>query len=503
MLIEQDEFLFPRTFNALATGCVMGICAQWPPLWRNGYQNMLARSISGRLARILNMVLAVEMAEARENGLLKSPSPEGRYEEFDTLLSQRRLQDILLEKYGGLSDLPWTTVSDWSYETDALLRRLSGDTGEIAASLGVGCGLETLKNVTCDCADLHEDGAGVCVLEFHDGIKLVYKSRPMAGDVLFARLVHQLNGELGWQAFRAPASLDMGPYGWQEYIATRSCTSPRDIKLFYRRQGANLALLYLLGGVDFHAENMVAAGDFPLFVDLETLMQPVRGGVHSLVRSGMVPVPGREYDYSALGCTPDPDKRVRGFVWRNRGSDMLRLELAEVPCDGPYCLPLLCGERIEVRGYERIVADSFTEHLHALSRAFTENCDLRDTVAETPIRFIYRTTRVYHEILSASLHPENLRTRSGRREFIETQLAGLGLDTPEELFEHEVSTLERGYIPTCHTQADSTDLWFGNALVPDFFPETALKQLADRVKETPLHAARLTRSLCTALKVQA
>ncbi|WP_147822509.1 DUF4135 domain-containing protein [Salidesulfovibrio onnuriiensis] len=499
MLLHSDDFLFPRTLDSLATGCVMGICAQWPLLWKNGNQNMLARAIARRLAPVLNMALAVEMAEARENGLLKADTPEGRYHEFDEMLASRRLQDVLLDKYKGLSSLPWSVVSDWSFEFDAMLRRLRNDATDIGDCLGIPCGLGGLAGMEADCADLHEGGAGVCMLHFHDGKRLVYKPRPMAADVLFARLAPQLNAELGWQAYQGPATLDMGPYGWQQFIERTPCENMEDVRLFFQRQGANLALVYLLGGVDFHAENMVPSESFPVPVDLETAMQPLRTGVHTLRRSGMVPVPGRDYDYSALGCAPAPDGSFKGFVWRDRGRDSLHMELAELPCTGPYCLPFLDGEHVPVCGFEMTVAASFARTLKTLAQAFETNRDLMDTVAEMPIRFIHRPTLVYQEILTASLHPENLRSMEGRREFIETQLGLLGPETPAQLFGHEADTLEEGYIPTCHTRADSRDLWFGAAIEDDFFPATTLDQIRVRVREAPVSCGRLRQSLLASL----
>lgn len=499
MLIDKDDFLFPQTIDSLATGCVMGLCAQWPLLWENGCQNMLARIIAGRLSRVLNLALAAEQAEARAIGRFKAATPEGRYRQFDELLARQRLQDLLLDKYEGLSELPWTLVSDWTFEFDAMLRRLKTDGEDIAKCLGVSCDLDELKDIAADCADLHESGAGVCILEFRGGERLVYKPRSMAPDVLFSRLVSLLNAELGWEAYLAPATMDMGAYGWQECIAEDPCRDEEAVKLFFRRQGANLALLYLLGGVDFHAENMIACADFPIFVDLETVMQPVRDGTHLLERSGMVPVHGREYDYSALGCAPDPAKRVHGFVWCDWGRDTLHMKAGEVPCNGPYCLPQLAGRRVSVQGFEQEVVDAFSRTLQDLGRAFSANRDLVDTVVEMPIRYIHRPTQVYHGILTASLHPDNLESMEDRRHFIEARLCALGPQTPAGLLEHEASVIEEGYIPTCRTRADSCDLWYGSVREPGFFPQATITQLRQRVREAPTCNDRLCRSLISAL----
>ena len=37
-------------------------------------------------------------------------------------------------------------------------------------------------------------------------------------------------------------------------------------------------MLYALEATDFHSENLIAAGEHPVLVDLESLFHPLRGG---------------------------------------------------------------------------------------------------------------------------------------------------------------------------------------------------------------------------------
>jgi lantibiotic modifying enzyme len=45
-----------------------------------------------------------------------------------------------------------------------------------------------------------------------------------------------------------------------------------EIKRYYQRAGQLLCLLYVLGANDCHNENLIACGEHPVLVDLETLM---------------------------------------------------------------------------------------------------------------------------------------------------------------------------------------------------------------------------------------
>ena len=44
-------------------------------------------------------------------------------------------------------------------------------------------------------------------------------------------------------------------------------------KRFFRRAGAWLALFHCFAASDMHQENMIAAGDHPVPIDLETILQ--------------------------------------------------------------------------------------------------------------------------------------------------------------------------------------------------------------------------------------
>ena len=97
--------------------------------------------------------------------------------------------------------------------------------------------------------------------------------------------------------------------------ALRRCigASPR----YFRRQGRSLALAPVLGAVDLHYENVIAAGEYPIIVDLETLFHaaapppgPARAGRaaaqamnESVIQTLLLPV--------HVEGDPDPDGAPR------------------------------------------------------------------------------------------------------------------------------------------------------------------------------------------------
>src|SRR5262249_42626818 len=60
---------------------------------------------------------------------------------------------------------------------------------------------------------------------------------------------------------------------WDEHVVTAPCPAPA-IERYFVRAGALARLLERLGAVDFHVENVLLAGEYPVLADIETLFAP-------------------------------------------------------------------------------------------------------------------------------------------------------------------------------------------------------------------------------------
>ena len=91
---------------------------------------------------------------------------------------------------------------------------------------------------------------------------------------MFTSRSYWLNHRGNHPPFLALKILDCGTYGWVEFVEFRECQSVDEVQRFYERQGAYLALLYVLEATDVHFDNSIACGEHPFLVDLETLFHP-------------------------------------------------------------------------------------------------------------------------------------------------------------------------------------------------------------------------------------
>src|SRR5262249_38723537 len=109
---------------------------------------------------------------------------------------------------------------------------------------------------------------------FADGARIVYKPKDVRLDVALRHLVERLNDAGAPITLKTLRSLPGGGYGWTEFIEHTGCNHLAGCEVFFCRPGAWLALLHCFVATDMDQENLIAAVDLPVPVDLETILQP-------------------------------------------------------------------------------------------------------------------------------------------------------------------------------------------------------------------------------------
>ena len=188
--------------------------------------------------------------------------------------------------------------------------RLAADAEGLRGRFGGGRSPGELVACRGGLSDPHRGARSAVELRFASGVRLIYKPRPMALEAGYFSLAGWLEGRGAGMKLGRVQVWDRGEYGWMEWIEAAPCASGAAARRHFRRTGAHLALLQVLGGADFHSENWIAAGEFPLPIDLEVLMRPAAPGVaaeleQSVLGVGLLPVwqasGGRVANISALG----------------------------------------------------------------------------------------------------------------------------------------------------------------------------------------------------------
>ncbi|MFE7561868.1 type 2 lanthipeptide synthetase LanM family protein [Kitasatospora sp. NPDC057500] len=436
--------------------------------------------LTERLARTAARTLVLELHTARGAGRLAGGTPQERFRSFLALTARREGLAALLREYPVLARLLARACLDAADAHAELLDRFTADRALLVAGLLRGRDPGALISVT-GTGDRHRRGRAVCVLHFANGAAVVHRPRPPAAHRHFNALLGWYSGRPGVPRLHALGLLDRGSHGWTEYAESRPCLTRYDVERFYRRQGALLALLHVLDGTDLHFENLVACGDQPVLVDVETLFHPPAGGplpdgdpaAHALAESvhrvGLLPqlLIGDDgaVDVSGIGggCPGRRPSPVDGVDWAAAGTDEMRLVRRPRPFAEAHNRPRLGGATVEPAEHTEELVAGFRAGYAALCDGRGELVGPRGLLrsfADAEVRVVPRATRVYARLLDESTHPDVLR-EAGARQAVLDLLRTDAVDDPGRpgLADHEVADLWSGDVPLFTARPGSRDLW--------------------------------------------
>ncbi len=375
----------------------------------------LANALATELVDLARPTVAVELviaraterwpadeARARAAALLRGLGEPARAR---ALLAERPVLARLLADRAGLAIEAGSEV----------LERIAADASMLEELLGGPPGPAVAISAS---GDAHDGGRRVALVTFASGARAVLKPRSMAADAAYQRLLGELT-RLGFApAFASLATLEAGPdHGWQAFAAPASCTSAEQVERAFRRLGGQLAVLHALQATDVHQENVLACGEHPAVIDLETVLHPRLGGARAdvvdpqlaetgtdcVLRVGLLPRADAAFgvDISGLGRDPSVVAEAEQHQWVGEGADArfvprrLRLEAGDnaVRLDG---VPVRPHDHLEplARGFADAhrLLEEHREELLAPGGAL-------DAFTGAPVRFVLRPTKVYFDLL--------------------------------------------------------------------------------------------------------
>lgn len=474
---------------------------------RNQVGPQLLGELNGRLLGMAIRTLVLELNAARLQGELRGTSPDERFKEFAAKLARPGVVLGLLTEYPVLARQLMVGVRNWHVACQELLGRLMEDWEEIAGQLNGGRDLGTLTGIKLGAGDRHRGGRTVAICSFSSGSTIVYKPRSLGTEVRFRDLLGWLNERGAPRPFKLVNIVDRREYGWVEHVPQIPCQNRDELQRFYERQGANLALLYMLDATDIHSDNVVACGEHPVIVDLESLFHPLHRTAaaasgtskaaellaHSVMRIGLLPerlgITGdyEGLDLSGLGGKAGQLTPAAIPSYSEAGTDTMRLVRQRLPLPGYRNRPSLRDEDVNVLDY----AEPFVRGFAGTYRLLY---DQRDALlspsgpvrafAHEEVRVLLRSTHFYGTLLEESFHPSVLGDALSRERLFD-RLWEEADHRPnlEQVIEAERRDLWDNDIPHFVTRPDEVDLWTSrHERLPAFFEKSGLQRASEKIR---------------------
>jgi type 2 lantibiotic biosynthesis protein LanM len=305
----------------------------------------------------------------------------------------------------------------WIDAVQKFLLRLDHDIEVIESEIVRSPGLVMLK-IEASGSDRHNDGQSVLFVTFSNGSKVVYKPKNSDVDVAWNQLLDRLNGSIGVPIdLKAARTLSIaGEYGWTEFVEHAGCSDQEGFRRFFRRAGALLALLHRFAASDMHQENIIASGEYPIPIDLETLFHvdwAETGGhgedaiktarkvlANSVMSTGLLPSYGRSAfnQVFAMGGMTSGWNTTNELAWSDINSDAMRPIRKKVR-SGPLSpnLPHIAGEYAKLVDFRDDFISGFEAYARfLLSLSEERKASLLSGFQDVTVRQVVRSTRFYY-----------------------------------------------------------------------------------------------------------
>ncbi len=307
----------------------------------------------------------------------------------------------------------------WIDTSREFVVRLDADRVAIGHDLLRSAVADRVAKIEGDLSDPHNGGHSVLIVSFENGGRLVYKPKDLQLDVAWHALIERLNRSGSPVALKAVRAIARDDYGWTEFVEHAGCADRAGCERFFRRAGAWLALFHCFVATDMHQENIIAAGDYPVPIDLETILQasaeehkandPASAAFdaaneiigNSVMIVGLLPAYGRSAFNNVFamgGMTADWNSRTV-IKWNDVNTDAMRPAKAkEVGTEIPN-LPHVDGRYAKFADHLDSFVGGFRDYAGFLSQHRNAASGLFDGFAGLPVRKVVRPTRFYYMLL--------------------------------------------------------------------------------------------------------
>ncbi|WP_054049247.1 type 2 lanthipeptide synthetase LanM family protein [Alloactinosynnema sp. L-07] len=433
--------------------------------------------LSRRLVGIATRILVRELGARRAAGVLTGVTSSDRFADFVRQLARPVELAAALGRYPVLARLIAQACDAAVTACAELLDRFVRDRADIVRDLLGGVDPGLVVGVDLGQGDPHRGGRAVAVLRFDDGRRVVYRPRDIEAHLRFGAMIDWMNRLAPGLGLRAVAAIARSGYGWLEFIDRAPLPDAAGADRFYRKLGALLAIVHVVHAGDLHYQNLIAAGDTPVLVDLETLFHPRLAApraagddpaadalADSVYRTSLLPVmvvgDHGAVDCSGLGGDAGPLEPDSVLDWADPATDLMRPVLWPRPFRPAGNRPRLDGREIEPGDHESALLNGFRLGYDALVRHRDDFAVLLRACVDTEVRVVARPTRGYAALLAEATDPEVLADGLDRDRMFEVLWTSAAADPVRwRLCPAETADLWAGDVPLFAGRPGGTDLW--------------------------------------------
>jgi type 2 lantibiotic biosynthesis protein LanM len=358
--------------------------------------------------------------------------------------------------------------------------------------------------------DLHNDNKFVCEVKFNCGTKIIYKPRALNNELFFQEFCEVMFGGLNLN-FHKHIVLSYPDHGWMEFVTYQECQLPEQVNNFYHKQGILLSILYFFGSIDITADNIIANGDSPVYIDLECLFTATKkipevgknklNFAHeilndSVIRTGLLPF----WSFAKLNnqgqnvagiAKAENIQLVNYYKWVIKNDTSIELELIiDESANSRNNLPSINNCELSIKQYSQEFISGFSKGYNYFSEHSKIIIDELNKISNSiENRVLMRHTFNYDTVLKESFKPEYFKDNI-KRSILFDHFLGIydELNFPFNIILSEINQLQNFDIPYFVTKLNSTNLYDSNnnIICENYFKNSPIENIVKRINSNNL-----------------
>lgn len=446
----------------------------------------------GRMQKIAVRTLILEMRRLKEDGRLSGKDEAEEYQDFlARYLSGSDCLRRLARQYPLLFRMMEDQMEQCTDYFCQIIMHLEEDREAIQKQILGGAAVTGLSSICCMQGDGHHEGKSTALVRLGGTAEVYYKPRSLKNELIFQNILRKISGNSSlWDGHWGLKVVSRPDHGWEEKVCARDCMEEAEVKRFYERAGMLIFLARLLGTTDLHCENMIARGEYPVLIDLETLVsQQGQSGMqdemsYSVLKGGILPsyLPdgkGLGNDVGALCGEGERRSKMLVPAIHNAYTSRMQVEYRHGVMGRTHNRVRLRGSSVEAVKYREDLVSGFGRAYGYVKESVEIQKYILEQIEGCKSRQVISDTMKYASLLSSSYHPD-LMSDGGDREMFLSSVGMIGKARPQRLTECEVLAMLRGDIP--YFYSEGKDLMCENeACIPDYFAYTPKEAVQERI----------------------
>ncbi|MDO4338237.1 MAG: type 2 lanthipeptide synthetase LanM [Eubacteriales bacterium] len=441
------------------------------------------------IGNIALRTLILDIHRKKEEGRLLGATPEEQYDYYNNVwMDKETHMQALFQEFPELYRLILLEVSNTYSMASEIVRNLQADKGQIVKSFCSGQDFTGIAELQFT-GDSHNGGKRTARVRLDNGAVLYYKPHSLRRNKQYQSVYGYLCEKAG-STYKKVQYLSRDTYGWEENVENRSCKTKEEVDRYYFRMGIHLFIGYALSATDLHGENIVAHGEHPVIVDMETFpgyfIQTEEGSADrktetilagSVIHTGMLPVltwgqGSQTVVMSAMGNGAKITTPFRMPVVKKPETSEMYIDYEPLEFEMKECVVRLKGQAVNGGDYvEKLIQGFQSAYLTVLTDNYVK--ELLSGFFYGTSRIVLRHTQQYVMYWIASLHPDYMGGIEQRKSLLSVIHKAGETQLQRKIHDYEISDLVQNEIPYFEMEGMGRGIYDGNGgYYENYFPCT-------------------------------